>query len=242
MTRRPAPIDSELVPRLARRTLAEQAADALRRLILLDELAPGAAIPERETAEALGVSRTPLREALRMLANEGLVEIEALRPPRVADPSLSALKQLFDVQGALEALAGELVTAHASDADLAQIAEAATRAEARSGRGEEFVFFEQDMAFHEAIVRATGNAPLIETHATYNRRLWRARFISSRRRVNRERTLAEHQAIVDGLSRRNAADAAAALRRHLRSAIENITEVTAGEAPSDRAARAEDAI
>ena len=229
MTVRPTLIDADRVPKLARPTLAEQAADTLRRLILLDELQPGAAIPERETAEALGVSRTPLREALRILANEGLVEIEKLRAPRVANPSLEALKQLFDVQGALEALAGELVAANASDDDLAIIAEAAAAAEARSGLGDEFAFFERDMAFHAAIVHATGNDPLIDTHTTYNRRLWRARFISSRRRVNRERTLAEHQAIVEALQSHNRAKAAAALRRHLRSAIENIGEVMSGD-------------
>ena len=236
MTRDGKSIDADRVPRLARLTLAEQSAEALRRLILLDELKPGAAIPERETAEALGVSRTPLREALRILANEGLVEIEALRPPRVANPSLDELKQLFDVQGALEALAGELVASNASEEDLESVALAATEAKARSGEGDEFAFFERDMAFHQAIVRATHNEPLIETHATYNRRLWRARFISSRRRVNRDRTLAEHDAIVGAIKNRNAKDAAAALRRHLRSAIENIGAVMGDVEPVEDAA------
>ena len=242
MTVRPTLIDADRVPKLARPTLAEQAADTLRRLILLDELQPGAAIPERETAEALGVSRTPLREALRILANEGLVEIEKLRAPRVANPSLNELKQLFEVQGALEALAGELVATQAADDDLSSIAEAAAAAEARSGLGEEFAFFEQDMAFHAAIVKATGNEALIDTHTTYNRRLWRARFISSRRRVNRERTLAEHQAIVGALQSRNRQEAAAALRRHLRSAIENISDVMTGAAQTEAPQSAQEAI
>ena len=60
---------------LARQSLAEQVADQLRDLVLLEKLAPGSTIPERETADALGVSRTPLRESLRILAAEGLVDI-----------------------------------------------------------------------------------------------------------------------------------------------------------------------
>ena len=78
-----------------RRSLADQVADQLRDLILLEELPPGSPIVERETASALGVSRTPLRESLRLLASEGLVEIQPNRVPRVADPSLDEIKELL---------------------------------------------------------------------------------------------------------------------------------------------------
>ena len=107
---------------LKRKNLAEQAAEELRKLILLEKLKPGAAIPEREYAEALGVSRTPLREALRLLAGEGLVEIVPGRVPRVSEPTLEEVKHLLEVQGALEALAGELACSEASDAEIDSIA------------------------------------------------------------------------------------------------------------------------
>ena len=96
---------------LARVSLSEQIAVELRKLVLLEKLAPGAAIPERETAAALGVSRTPLRESLRILATEGLVDIEPNRPPRVANPSIAKLGDLLEVLGTLESLAGELAPA-----------------------------------------------------------------------------------------------------------------------------------
>lgn len=221
-------IDATLVPRLARRTLSARVADELRQLILLEKLAPGAAIPERETAEALGVSRTPLREALRLLANEGLVEIEALRPPRVADPSFGDLEELFAVLGALEGLAGELACAQATEAEIREILDLADAAEALSEQGSPLDFFDADMAFHGAIVAAARNPALAETHASYNRRLWRARFVSSRRRPKRDRTLSQHRQIAAALTERAPRKAARALRQHLRSALDNIAK-TAGE-------------
>jgi len=100
-----------------RKSLAERVADELRDLVLLEKLAPGASIPERETAEALGVSRTPLRESLRILAAEGIVDVSPNRPPTVANPTLAELGDLLKVQGALEALAGDLACNKAEDSD-----------------------------------------------------------------------------------------------------------------------------
>lgn len=208
---------------LKRKNLAEQAAEELRKLILLEKLKPGAAIPEREYADALGVSRTPLREALRLLAGEGLVEIVPGRVPRVSEPTLEEVKHLLEVQGALEALAGELACTEAGDAEIAAIAQLERSMHELPEGSDPLIFFERDMAFHRAIVSACGNAPLGETHATYNARLWRARFISSLRKPNRERALREHREIVEALARRDAAATSEALRQHLVSAFENIS-------------------
>lgn len=207
---------------LARRSLAEQVADRLRDLILLEQLPPGAAINERDMSEDLGVSRTPLREALRVLASEGLVEMAPNRAPRVADPSLDDLLQLLQVQGALEALAGALACRFASDQTLSAIAALDRDMHETSDTAEPLDFFRRDMAFHAAIVAASGNAPLMETHQTYNARLWRARFISSRRRVNRPATLVQHRAIASALLARDEAAARHALHTHLDVGYQNI--------------------
>ena len=212
---------------LERRSLADQAADALRDLILLEELAPGSVIPERETAEALGISRTPLREALRLLSAEGLVEVAPNQAPCVADPSLDEIQQLLQVQATLEALAGELACSEASDEELAKIAGIEAEMRRISDSAEPLVFFSRDMEFHSAIVASSGNLPLQETHATYNARLWRARFISSRRRVNRSKALNEHRSVAEALLARDKEAVAKALKSHLETGFANICKAKA---------------
>ncbi len=208
--------------KIARKTLAEQVADELRNLVLLEKLKPGASIPERETAAALGVSRTPLRESLRILALEGLVEIAPNRAPRIANPSLADIKSLLQVQGALEALAGELACNMASDAELAEITLLESDMQRVSDTCDPLEFFQKDMAFHESIVAASKNNALIATHKTYNTRLWRARFISSRRRLNRSGTLQQHSTIVQSLLERESGRCSEALRSHLEIGFCNI--------------------
>lgn len=213
---------------LDRKSLAERVADELRDLVLLEKLNPGAAIPERETAEALGISRTPLRESLRILAAEGLIEIEPNKAPRVANPSLDEIESLLQVQGALEGLAGALACTHATDEEIADIRQMETsmRESSRANRGTDSLeFFQLDMTFHEAIVTASGNTALQSTHRNYNGRLWRARFISSRLQVNRAGTLNQHADIVTALEARNADACSAALQKHLATGYDNIKSV-----------------
>lgn len=220
-------VDNELKP-LERKSLAERVAVELRDMVLLEKLKPGAAIPERETAQALGISRTPLRESLRILAAEGLVEIEPNRPPRVANPSLDKINELLQVQGALEALAGALACQIASDTAIQAIEHMHTRMQQTSKENkpeDALAFFQLDMRFHEAIVAASGNSALLETHRMYNARLWRARFISSRLQVNRAGTLSQHAEIVSSLSARNAEACASALKAHLDTGFNNIKTV-----------------
>lgn len=213
------------VRRLDRKSLAERVADELRDLVLLEKFAPGATIPERETAQALGVSRTPLRESLRILAAEGLVIIEPNRPPRVANPSIAELGSLLQVQGALEALAGDLACQFASKSDINSIVNLEATMLDASDNSDPLQFFQLDMSFHSKIVAASGNQPLIQTHQNYNSRLWRARFISSRQRVNRPGTLAQHSTIVQALKSRDGAGCALALKEHLHAGFLNIKSV-----------------
>jgi len=208
--------------RLVRKSLAERVADELRDLVLLEKLAPGANIPERETAEALGVSRTPLRESLRILASEGLVEIAPNRPPKVADPSIDELGSLLEVQGTLEALAGELACQHADARTIENIVEIESSMRATSDDSDALEFFQLDMNFHTLIVAASLNQALMLTHQNYNSRLWRARFISSRQRVNRPGTLEQHASIVRALQNRDGKACAEALKHHLHAGFQNI--------------------
>lgn len=222
------PVLSREFKPLARKSLAERVADELRDLVLLEKLSPGASIPERETAEALGISRTPLRESLRILAAEGLIQIEPNKPPRVADPSLDEIKSLLQVQGALEGLAGALACKNATDKEIDAIRQMETsmRKTSKASKGTDtLAFFQLDMKFHEAIVTASGNSALQATHKNYNGRLWRARFISSRLQVNRAGTLSQHADIVTALEARDANACSDALQKHLATGYDNIKSV-----------------
>ena len=208
-----------------RRSLAAEAADSLREFILLGKLEPGAPVRERDLAEAFGISRTPLKEALRLLEAEGLIEYGPTRRPSVADPSLKQINEWLRVQGALEALAGELFCETATDQDIARIeALNARHIEVRS-TGTPLEAFRCDMDFHTAIVAASGNQALIETHKTYNARLWRVRFLSSKRKRSIAKTDEQHARIVAALKVRDAAQSAEALRTHLRTTEVNIAAV-----------------
>jgi len=210
-----------------RKSLAEEAADTLREFILLGKLEPGMPVPERDLAEALGISRTPLKEALRLLEHEGLVVYGQTRRPRVADPSLEELGQNLAVLGALESLAGELACANATDAEIDKVVQLERKMGAASLDTDPLEFFRWDMEFHQTIVMAARNAPLLETHRTLNARLWRARFISSKLRTGRDSTLGQHEDITAALQARNAPDCAKHMRRHLETAITNIAAAQA---------------
>lgn len=208
-----------------RRNLSTEAADALRDLILLEKLAPGTPVPERDLAEGLGISRTPLKEALRILENEGLVEYGPTRRPRVANPSIEELSQYISVLGALEALAGETACKLATDEEVEAIGGMNSRLMNLPETATDLEFFRLDMEFHRAIVSAARNSPLGQTHGQYNARLWRARFMSSRQIDRRANTLAEHCAVVEALEARDSRRTANALRNHLKSTIRNISRV-----------------
>ena len=215
---------AELKPR---KSLAAEAADNLREFILLGKLAPGMPVRERDLAEAFGISRTPLKEALRILESEGLIDYGPTRRPVVADPSLDEINDWLRVQGALEALSGELACEVASDRQLARIEQLNNSiTDARDTEGQ-LEAFRRDMAFHEAIVAASGNRALVETHATYNARLWRVRFLSSQRIASRDATRREHLEIVEALKTRDATAARSSLKQHLRTAETNIAAAMA---------------
>ncbi len=207
-----------------RKSLAEIAADTLREFILLGKLKAGLPVRERDLAEALGISRTPLKEALRILENEGLIVYEPTRRPRVADPTLEELTQNLAVLGVLEALAGELACDQATDGEIAQASELCNRMMRAPEGTDPLEFFGWDMEFHQTIVRAARNAPLLETHKRFNARLWRARFISSKLRTGRDSTLGEHENIVEALTRRDARDTARHMRCHLDTTVSNIAK------------------
>jgi DNA-binding GntR family transcriptional regulator len=144
---------------LSGRLLHEDATDRLRDLIVQGELASGAKLNERVLCERLGVSRTPLREALKTLASEGLVALLPNRGAIVTPLTLAKVRESFEVMGALEALAGELACRNVTDAQLGEVRAMHFEMLAAHARGDLAQYFRNNQAIHFAIVAASGCAP-----------------------------------------------------------------------------------
>jgi DNA-binding GntR family transcriptional regulator len=222
--------------KLQKQTLPEQIANQLRRKILLGELPPGSPVKERENAATLGVSRTPMREAIRILAKEGLVVLRPSRSPIVADPSLKEASDDLTVMGALEILSAELACKHATEQELAEIAEIYETLLETSQGGEQIDAFEVDMQFHRAIAIASHNPALAETHDAYLARLWRTRFLSATFKTDRIRSLSQHGEIVRGLQMRDADLVVREVRSHIEHIVVNITHLFEERAERERSA------
>ncbi len=195
--------------------LGEHIAHKLRRDILRGRFPPGTVIKERDSAAELGVSRTPMREAIRMLANEGLVELRPARSPIVRELDVKEVSDQVEVLIALEKLSAELACHHASDQEIEDLAGIVRHMDAEFYNVDPLDMFEIDMSFHTAIAQASHNNALAETHRSYLQRLWHARHIAAVQRRNRERVISEHSQIIAALRQRDPKAARKAIDNHL---------------------------
>lgn len=207
---------------MADESLPEQLARQVRRDILRGKLPPGAPIKERDTASERGVSRTPMREAIRILAQEGLVHLRPSRSPVVASPSFREVADQVELLLLLEMRSAELACRNASDAEIEAIADIVRHMADHFDDTDPLDMFEVDMSFHAAIARASHNAPIAETHHRYLQRLWRARYLAAAQLRNRERVVGDHQRIAEALASREPEAAAAAIYKHLWHMAEDI--------------------
>ena len=213
-------------------TLPEQIANRLRREILRGVLAPGTPVKERDHAAELGVSRTPMREAIRILAKEGLVLLRPARSPIVAQPSFEEVAQNIEVMTALELLSARLACERASDEEIEAIAALSDKMAKEWGSVDLLDIFENDMSFHRAIAEAAGNPVLAEMHRALVARLWRARYLSATRKNSRDRVLKQHKSIVDGLRARDVEAVTENLRSHLDHLVINVADYFESEGES----------
>ena len=197
-------------------------ADRLRREILTGAIAPGSPIKERDHAERLGISRTPLREAVRILAKEGLVTLRPLRSPLVTDLTRAEAMDEVAVLRLLELAGGELACANATDAEIKAIAALARAVEDNHATGDKVEVFDIDMRMHRAIVAAGHNAALSRSYGEYLARLWRIRFLSARRRSDAAQVRAAHRGMVDALAARDWPAMRAHMESHLDGLVRNL--------------------
>jgi DNA-binding GntR family transcriptional regulator len=214
---------------MSEQNLADEIATQLRRDILRGKLPPESPIKERDNAAELGVSRTPMREAIRILAQEGLVILRPSRSPIVARPTFKELSDQIAVMLVLEKMCGELACVNATEADFADLQAINQRIGEVYDHADPLDLFEIDMSFHMAIAKAARNQALYDTHRAFLARLWRARFLAARQRRNRARVVGHHTAILDALMARDVAAVRAAIDQHLGQLTEDIRPVIEAE-------------
>lgn len=211
-------------------------AERIREMIIQDELPPGAPIRERTLSERLSVSRTPLREALKILSVEGLVELHPNRGALVAAPSATEIRELLQLLGVLEAFAAELACRSISEAELAELRALHFEMLAAYTRGDRLGYFKRNQDIHLALVRASGNQALIAHHRVLNARVYRARYICNLKTQRWESAIKEHEQILDALVARDAEGLAEILRRHVLQAWDKMQEILAEAARPEAAA------
>lgn len=216
-------MDGSNIP-IARLTLPEAAAERLRVLIIEGVLLPGAKLNERELCEQLGVSRTPLREAFRMLAGDGLLVQLPNRGAQVAALSHEDARHAFEMMGALEGFAGELATARVTDDDIAGLRILQAEMEAAHARDDLPTYYRINRAIHDAINVVAGNPVLTQTYRTLNARLHALRFRSNFNRAKWDQAVAEHRSMIEALAARDGAALRDLLVRHLRAKQQAVLE------------------
>lgn len=202
--------------------LHDEVVGRIRAMLLEGEIPPGDRIPERELCERLNISRTPLREALKVLAAEGLVQLLPNRGSRAARLTDQDMRDLFEVCQGLEALAGELACERITAAQLAEIS-AAHEAMARHYRnGNLAQYYRCNRFIHEAIVQIAANTVLETLYESVTARIRRARYLTPMTPERWALALREHEAILNMLQRRDGVGLAHILRTHLRHKREEV--------------------
>lgn len=220
---------------IPRGSLHDQVAQRLRRMLVEGHIAPGAKLNERELCDLLEVSRTPLREAIKMLAAEGLVELLPHRGAIAVALDEDAIRDTFEVMGGLEALSGELAAQRITDAELAEIRAMHFEMMAAYTRRDLSNYYRLNAQIHRAINAAAKNPVLSDTYDRVNARLHALRFRSNQDEQKWKVAMGEHEQMVEALAARDAA----AMRRVLASHLKNKLDVVLEQLHAGQAAQAE---
>jgi DNA-binding GntR family transcriptional regulator len=218
-----------------RPALHHEVADRLRELILKGELAPGERLNERALSERFGISRTPLREAIKVLSTGGLVELLPNRGAVVTRLTRTQAEDMFQLMGVLEGLAGELACARATDADISEIRALHYQMLVHHTRGELAEYFAVNQRIHRKIVDCARNAELASVYQSLAERIRSARYLANFSKERWDHAVKEHGEILAALEKRNGEQLKAILKTHLANKFVVVREfLSENEAASGR--------
>lgn len=206
--------------KIQHRNLYREVADRVRDLIEHGELLPGERISEKQLCEKFGVSRTPLREALKVLASEGLVELLPNRGARVMQLTLKKVKDTYDIMGALEGLSGELACHNISDSEIAAICALHDRMLEHYCSRDLQAYFLVNQQIHERILTASHNEILLEMYNNLSQRVKRVRYSKKMTDSFWTQAVADHDKMIEALKKRDGPRLGQILRAHLCNKLE----------------------
>jgi DNA-binding GntR family transcriptional regulator len=200
---------------ILRRSLHESLVAPLREMILQGELRPGEKVHEEQLCERFGVSRTPLREALKVLASEGVLQIQPHRGVIVTPITAEAVDELFPLMGALERLAGSLACVRATDADIARVRAMHDTMLGHYRRKEEAEYLRLNRLIHEAFFEIAGNPTLASFYQQVLTRIHAFRFVTRKQPEHWRSAVEEHKQIMKAFEARDATQLSQLLEDHV---------------------------
>lgn len=184
---------------IVRAPLHVQVAERLRVLIDSGELAPGTRLNEIELCNTMGVSRTPLREAIRSLATEGLIELQPNRGAIVSIVSQEDVTEILPIMASLEGLGGRLAAIHMDQSKIAQVRKIHDQMIAHYKNNEVAEYFETNRLIHELITEGSGNQTLVDTINSLSAKVRRARFTAQMSKESWAKAVSEHEEMIAAL-------------------------------------------
>ena len=202
----------------------------LRLLLVEGKIAPGSKLNERELAESLHVSRTPIREAIRRLAADGLVELITNRGAIALQLSLEDVIHTFDVIADLEGFSGELAANNITNTALSELEALQYEMMASYARRDLSSYYKLNLRIHHLINQAANNPVLTQLFSQVNARIEALRFRSNQDGVKWEKAVEEHQEMLDALKTRDSVRMRKIMIQHVRNKRDVVVQLLKAEA------------
>jgi DNA-binding GntR family transcriptional regulator len=209
-------------PPIERNHLHGELLRRLRDLIVNGEIAPSAKVPERELCDMFGVSRTPLREALKVLAHEGLIVLHHNRGATVSPLTLREVEEVFPVYARLDALAGKLASSRLTEVEIADLRVLHRKLKMLYKQRDLKAYFEINEAIHERIQLGAHNHSLMQFLHYVTSRVRRARLRAARAENRWATAVAEHEQIMAAIEERDGQQLSILLHEHAWKTFESL--------------------
>ncbi len=217
------PIDAE-ERLIARPTLHDQVVEQLREMIVEAELIPGDRVDEKSLCAVFGISRTPLREALKVLASDGLVELFPNRSPRVTVLTDRNVREVFEVISWLDRKAGELAAEKVTEKDIRKLKKIHKQMLQHYKQGERTEYFRLNGTLHSSIVKIAANSVLDSLYAGLLTQTQRARYMAIQLHDHWDQGVREHEKIFELLASKDGIALGELLRDHVKQTGQRVVE------------------